>query len=102
MQPAKLAQLKARTATRKKAGLIPDYRHGKQRGPRPVTQPAAPAIEVRVKRRGCRSKCTWAWAVLVGGVLRESGEAETEAAARAAAEQEAIELAQLTGASYQP
>lgn len=49
-------------------------------------------VTVRVVRQGCRKKCQWAWAVLLDGVVKASGNEETEAEAKAIAEQEAAEL----------
>ncbi len=46
-------------------------------------------ITTRVMRQGCRTKCVWAWAVLLDGVVKASGNEETEEAARAEAEAEA-------------
>jgi hypothetical protein len=64
------------------------------------TAPIVPGISVRVKKRGCRKECQWAWTVLLDGVVRENGHADTKELAEAAADAEAKELAALLGLPY--
>lgn len=61
-----------------------------RRTPRPKT-----GISIRVRKQNCRAKCQWAWAVILDGVVKASGNEETEAEAIAVAEQEARELREI-------